>query len=142
MENNTETLTAAVAMTRGEPVARCTVCGEETTADKASSLYGHVHKYGPKDHAFDRGFRILSIDAWREPEGGWQWNAWYDTGERFPRIMIDAKPRAVLRWMRDNGLLSAASAGRMAIDDDGYNIVAVAKGTREPIFAIEYGSEE
>lgn len=110
MESNTETLAAAVAMTRGEPKPA-------------------------------EGYCILSIDAWREPDGGWQWNAWYDTGERFPRILIDAKPRAILRWMRDNGLLSAASAGRMALDDDGYNIVAVAKGTHEPIFAIEYGSE-
>jgi hypothetical protein len=42
--------------------------------------------------------------------------------------------------MREQGYLSAKSAGRVAIDDDQYNVVIVAKGTREPLFAIEYGA--
>ena len=35
-----------------EPIIRCTVCGEETTHNRESSMYGSVHRYGPTDHPF------------------------------------------------------------------------------------------
>ncbi len=82
--------------------------------------------------------KILSIDAWRVPEGGWTWNAWYDTGEQYDMTTRPTN-RAILRDLRDMGLLSEESKGRVAIEDDGYNIVIMAKGTREPLYAIEYG---
>ena len=39
-------------------------------------------------------------------------------------------------------LLGYASKGRVALEDDGYNVVIVNKSTREPLFAIEYGAHE
>ena len=35
-----------------EPVPRCLDCGEETTHNRESSWYGHVHRFGPTDHNF------------------------------------------------------------------------------------------
>lgn len=87
--------------------------------------------------------RILSIDAWREPEGGWRWNAWYYAGT-MRRDVFEAvvdSPRKLFRWFRDEGLLSDASKGRVACeDDDGYNVVIVNRATGEPLFAVEYGN--
>lgn len=87
-------------------------------------------------------FRILSIDAWRDG-GGWTWNNWHAIGtiERAEFERIADHPRALLRYFREHGFLSDASKGRAAIDDDGYNVVIVARGTLEPIFAVEYGAE-
>lgn len=80
---------------------------------------------------------ILSIEAWRTPDG-WQWNNWFNVGT-IDTADIPEKPRAILRYMREAGYLTPASAGEVAIEDDGYNVVIVAKGTREPLLAIAYG---
>ena len=85
--------------------------------------------------------RILSIDAWRDPEG-WTWNNWFDVGTfDAPADTLDS-PRKLLRYMRDQGYLSGASIGRVAIEDDQYNVVILDRRTRKPLFAIEYGAEE
>ncbi len=81
---------------------------------------------------------ILSVDAWRS-DGSWSWNNWHKVGI-VDRTLIDAKPRKLLRALRDAGYLSATSVGRVCVEDDGYNVVVCARGTREPLFAIEYGS--
>ncbi len=80
---------------------------------------------------------ILSIDAWR-CDGSWEWNTWHKVGT-VDRALIDVKPRKLFRVLRDAGYLSAASVGRVAVDDDGYNVVICDRATREPLFAIEYG---
>ena len=82
--------------------------------------------------------RILSIDAWRT-SGYWEGNNWRIVGTA-PLALCDAKPRAILQWLRESGYLSEYSRGRLAIEDDGYNVVILNRGTREPIFALEYGS--
>lgn len=81
--------------------------------------------------------KVLSIDAWR-CESGWTWNNWYFVGW-YPLRLLDLKPRAMLRELRERGYLSAASAGRVAVSDDGYNIEVLDRSTNEPLFAIEYG---
>jgi hypothetical protein len=84
--------------------------------------------------------RVLNIDAWRD-DNGWQWNNWHQvktiTREEFEKL--SATNRRALKWFRDAGLLSSDSAGRVAIDDDNYNLTVIDKSTREPLFAIEYG---
>jgi hypothetical protein len=82
--------------------------------------------------------RVLSIDAWRDGPG-WTWNNWYSVASA-PLSLCDAKPRAILQWFRESGILSQYSRGRCAIEDDGYNVVIVSRGTREPLFALEYGA--
>lgn len=82
--------------------------------------------------------KILSIDAWRDSEGGWAWNNWYSVGE-IELAATDWKPRKLLKWFRDNGYLKESSAGKCAIEDDGYNIVILERGNRRPVFAVEYG---
>lgn len=85
--------------------------------------------------------KVLSIDAWRESEGGWPWNNWshaFDiTKEEFERI--EKSPRKVLKWMRDVGLLGDRSKGKLAVEDDQNNLVIVHRHTSGPLYAIEYG---
>ena len=82
-------------------------------------------------------YRVLSIDAWRESEGGWEWNNWFHVGD------IDSLPesnRAILKLMRDEGFLTEYSKGRVYVDDDQYNIVICDRSNHMPLFAIEYGN--
>lgn len=81
---------------------------------------------------------LLSIDAWRDTEGGWQWNNWHKVAT-VPASMADMNPRALLKQMRMDGYLRADSAGRCAVEDDGYNVVIVDRANRCPVFAIAYG---
>ena len=83
----------------------------------------------------------LSIEAWRECEGGWRWNAWYRMGED---LVIDngrdTKPRRLLALLRDLGYLSDDSKGQLTVEDDGYNLMVKLRGTDEPVLALDYGS--
>lgn len=86
--------------------------------------------------------RILSIEAWRY-DGIWNWNQWWHVGDMWKEDFekIESSNRKILAWMREEGLLSEASKGKVAVEDDESNIVILKKSTREPIFAIEYGPE-
>ena len=84
-------------------------------------------------------YRLLSIDAWRDINNGWTWNNWHAIGS-VPMDLIDKSPRQVFAYLRAQGFLSPQSAGRVALHDDQYNIVITERGTREPLFAIEYGA--
>lgn len=84
-------------------------------------------------------FKVLSIDAWRY-DGGWNWNNWYNLPTTVPESIIDNN-RKLLNYLRKHGVLGTGSIGKVAIEDDQYNKVIVAKGTREPLYAVEYGSE-
>ena len=46
--------------------------------------------------------------------------------------------RATLKLFRELGLLSEASKGRFAVEDDGYNVAITLKSTGCPLYAIEY----
>ena len=88
--------------------------------------------------SFIQSFPVLSIDAWADPEGGWEWNQWFDVG----RIEVDIeKPdQDLIQSMIDAGYLTPASIGLAELHDDGFNVVFSNKETGEPVFAIEYGS--
>lgn len=85
----------------------------------------------------DQVVRLLSVDALRDADGGWQWNNWTSRG-MVPAAWCDLKPRALLRALRESGRFDTAP-GRVAIEDDGYNLVIVTRGTREPLGALAYG---
>ena len=81
-------------------------------------------------------YKVLSIDAWGNPDEGYEWNQWFNAGEiKLASIEDDDM---ILRELQDQGFITDASRGD--IEDDQYNLVVVDKVTREPIFAIEYGS--
>lgn len=86
--------------------------------------------------------RILSIDAWGEPEGGWTWNNWFKVGEiskeEFEALDTNRK---VLKYFRDEGYLEPTSQGLCGVEDDQYNIVITERRTGRPLYAIEYGPE-
>ena len=86
----------------------------------------------------DKKCCILSIDAWRSADGGWDWNSCYSIGE-CPLEVTKLGTRAFLKWMRENSILSANSAGRVRVEDDQYNIVIVERHSGEPLIAVEYG---
>jgi hypothetical protein len=83
---------------------------------------------------------LLSIEAWRDGPS-WVWNSWRRL-DYVPAAYAELTPRALLKVLRDRGTLARASAGKLAVEDDGYNVVIVARGTREPLYAIAYGEAE
>jgi hypothetical protein len=90
-------------------------------------------------HAFgdaDPVVQLLSVEAWRDGDG-WTWNNCFSRG-MVPASWCDLNPRALLRALRESGRFDTAP-GRVAIEDDGYNLVIVARGTREPLGALAYG---
>jgi hypothetical protein len=80
---------------------------------------------------------ILSIDAWYDGES-WTWNNWHRIGSCDVSI-CDMETRALLRWLRTEGYLGAGSAGLVAIEDDGYNVVICERSTGMPVIALAYG---
>ena len=90
----------------------------------------------------NKTLQILSIDAWKDSyNGGWTWNNWLFKVGQFPAELLDSTPRKIFRWMRENGFLSCFSAGKVSLEDDGYNLVIKERSNDCPIFAIEYGSQ-
>lgn len=83
-------------------------------------------------------FPVLSIDAWGNPEEGYEWNQWFHVGS----IDLDLKneDQDIIQLMIDEGYLKEGSKDLGEVEDDGFNIVILNKVTREPLFAIEYGS--
>lgn len=82
--------------------------------------------------------RLLSVDAWRDPDG-WIWNNWY-TLEEDIYIPENISDRALIKLFRDNlQVINDNSKGKVAIYDDGYNINLIARNTGEPLFALCYG---
>lgn len=68
---------------------------------------------------------VLSIDAWRQCEGGWTWNNWHLVGTA-PDDWAHLPARALLRKLRD----------------EGYNIVVNLRATGEPLLALAYGEAQ
>ena len=84
-------------------------------------------------------FEVVSIDAWRDPEGGWFWNNQYRCGAI--EIASDdlSKPRKLLSTLRKAGILTAKSAGRVRVDYSGSDPETIEiqnKNTGEPLVAI------
>ena len=82
---------------------------------------------------------ILSIEAWREPEGGWTWNNWHIVGTA-PSVWAHLPARALLRKLRGEGY--TLPAGSVYIEDDGYNRVICMRATGEPLLALAYGEAQ
>ena len=86
--------------------------------------------------------KVLSIDAWGNKEGGYEWNNWFTVGEiskeEFEKLKTDKDFRL---WFKRNGYTTNAIARQSFVDDDLYNIVIGYKKTGRPLFAIEYGKE-
>jgi hypothetical protein len=80
---------------------------------------------------------VLSIDAWGNPDEGYEWNSWHKVGTI--DLDLDDENREIIRAMVNAGYLTKAGLDVAEVEDDGYNIVIVDKETREPVFAIEYG---
>lgn len=88
--------------------------------------------------------KLLSIDAWRSPDGGWDWNNMH-TLEEGIMIRQDSQvlssPRSALAYMRGAGWLNEYSKGRVRVDMgedlvDGVCLVVEARSTGEPLFAL------
>jgi hypothetical protein len=82
-------------------------------------------------------FPVLSIDAWGNPQDGYEWNEWFNVGTI--DLDLDAENRDIIRAMVDAGYLTPKGLDVAEVEDDGYNLVIIDKETREPAFAIEYG---
>lgn len=83
--------------------------------------------------------KLLSVEAWRDYDG-WFWNNWYTLEEGiYWDDTLPMTPRRILKALRDWGYLTKDSAGKLYIDDDGYNYTVCHRGNHEPILALCYG---
>jgi len=86
--------------------------------------------------------KVLSIDAWSEPEGGWNWNQWFHVGdiskEEFETLKTEKEYRL---WFKRNGYTVTASKRKVSIEDDQYNVCLCDAKDGRPLYAIEYGPE-
>ena len=85
--------------------------------------------------------KLLSIDAWRDSEGGWYWNDMHCLDDSCLWGVKELTPRKVLNALRRAGFLSDWSKGRVRVDMhdemmDGYLIEILNKNTGEPLFAL------
>jgi len=82
---------------------------------------------------------LLSIDAWADGNGGWDWNDWH-TIEEDIYIDPDLSNRELIKFFRDDlNLINDKSKGFVSIEDDDYNILLKIRQTGEPIYALCYG---
>ena len=80
---------------------------------------------------------VLSIDAWGNPQDGYEWNEWFNVGTI--ELDLDAENREIIQAMVNAGYLTPKGLDVATVEDDGYNLVIVDIETGEPAFAIEYG---
>lgn len=121
-------------MSRPDVCPRCGVSGEVVLGHNSETGDTRI---GPCPQCT---LRVLYIDAWREPGGGWTWNNWQHVGH-VPAKLADMSPRRLLRAMREHGFLNDYSKGRVTVEDDGYNVVILRKSDCMPVLAIEYGNQ-
>ena len=85
-------------------------------------------------------FKLLSIDAWREPEGGWTWNNCFTLEDGIYILESELTPRKIARMLRQWGYLSEYSKGRIYVDMGReymeWFIEIQNKATGEPVFAL------
>ena len=86
----------------------------------------------------DKKCCIWSIDACSRADGGWDWNSCHSIGE-CPLEVTGLGTRKFLKWLRDNGILTAKSTGRVRVEDGQYNLVILERHSGEPLIAVEYG---
>jgi hypothetical protein len=83
---------------------------------------------------------ILSIDAWREREGGWTWNNAFRLESDIWLEESRLTPRKILSFLRRAGYLSDASKGKVRVEElptfePMYEIQLASTG--EPLFALQ-----
>lgn len=83
-----------------------------------------------------KAYKVLSIDAWGNEDDGYDWNQLFNAGTIELHSIEDDD--WVLHEMASQGFIRDAKL--CDIEDDQYNLVIVNKASREPLFAIEYGS--
>jgi hypothetical protein len=85
-------------------------------------------------------FPVIEIDAWAgDEEGLWDWNSWAYVG--YLELNLDSPHQEIINLFITRGLLRHDCADQVEVEDDQFNLVIVDKETREPLFAIEYGSK-
>lgn len=85
-------------------------------------------------------FKLLSIDAWRDPEG-WCWNTIYLLENSLEIDEAILTPRKIAAFLRRRGFLSHRSVGRIRVDmhpeiADGHLIEIRNKSKNKPLFVL------
>jgi hypothetical protein len=81
-------------------------------------------------------YTIRDIEAWRCPDG-WTWNNSMVIAEGIDLPdKTTATPRALFRWLRDNGYPSEHSIGRVRLEDCWPTLEVQDRSTYEPILAL------
>ena len=87
-------------------------------------------------------YRLLSLDAWRESEGGWSWNDVYRTHHV---LSFEGWPtaRKLLAAVRECGYLSEYSKGEVEVEEYGEGSFELRwRNDHQPFAALELIEEE
>ena len=78
-------------------------------------------------------YTLYSIDAWKEPEGGWTYNIMYEIEKN---IYLDSElsSRALLKFMRRCGWLTEFSKGKVEVNNTEYDIEILNHSNKKPLF--------
>lgn len=87
---------------------------------------------------------IRSVDAWRDPDGGWSYNdSFVICREEVKNVLLnpDITNRKLLKFLRDMGVLSAESKGKVRIHESWPYIEVQNKNTEEPLIQIYFDED-
>ena len=87
---------------------------------------------------------IRSVEAWREPEGGWTYNnSFVICREECKKLLLspDMNNRKLLKFLRDMDILSLESKGRVKVFEYWPYVEIQLKGTSQPIIQIYFDEE-
>lgn len=90
----------------------------------------------------DRKLRVLSIDAWGNADDGWDWNQWHVVGHVSHSDVDGKSDDDLIALFISEGYASEYARSGARIDDDGTNIVLIDSESGEPLYAIEYASDD
>ena len=85
---------------------------------------------------------IRSIDAWREPEGGWSWNDSYllEKDVFFHESALNS--RQILRYLRERGYLTSFSKGKVRVSHEWPLYEIQDKNSDKPLLALIFEERE
>lgn len=85
---------------------------------------------------------LLSIDAWGDGEGGWDWNASYKLEDELFFHTSQLTTRRILYHLRGMGYLTAASKGKVTVIHEWPLIEIQNRKTGEPLLAFLFEENE
>ena len=82
---------------------------------------------------------VMSIDAWRSPGGGWDWNDLARLGSFYAMFTWwdNLTPRELFKTLREEGYLRPQSRGNVKMEDEGDSNIVITSRSGKPLLLLE-----